>query len=129
MSVSWISTAASLPRSGAAILFVLDHREGPMIGTYAQGVFHSRWSDYDVDNVRLWRASNVSTVAPMTAANPPCQIPIGALNWLFGRVKGHNAIASVPAAHEPIRSDSISVQRIDATRSVGWRANSNQMSS
>lgn len=129
MSVSWISTTACLPLSGAPILFVLDHREGPMSGTYAQGVFHSRWSDYDVDNVRLWCASNVSTVAPMTVTNPQFQIWIGLLNWLFGRLKGHNAIASVPAAHDPIRSDSISVHHIDATHSLGRRANSNQMSS
>lgn len=131
MSLSWISTAASLPLSGASILFVLDHREGSMNGTYNQGVFHSRWSNYDVDDVRLWRASNVGAVAPTTVAKPPRPISIskGALNWLFGRLKGHDAVISAPTPHEPIRSDSISVRRIDATCGIGRRADSNQMSS
>lgn len=129
MSVSWISTAASLPLSGAPILFMLDHREEPMNGTYAQGVFHSRWSKYAVNDVRLWRASNVGAVAPMTVAKPSRQISKGALNWLFGHLKGHDAIVSVPAPREPIRSDSISVRRIDATCGIGRRADSNQMSS
>lgn len=129
MSVSWISTTASLPLSGASILFVLDHREGSMIGTYAQGVFHSRWSDYDVDNVRLWCASNVSTVAPTTVANPQSQISMGVLHWLFGRLKGHHAAGSVPAPNDKIESSTISVRHIDATHTIGRRANSNQMSS
>ncbi|MEO5559134.1 MAG: hypothetical protein ABIR10_05575 [Dokdonella sp.] len=129
MPLSWISTAAALPLSGASILFVLDHREGPMNGTYTQGVFHSRWSDYDVDNVRLWRASSMNAVAPVTATNPQRQRSMGALNWLFRRLQGHHAVVSVADPLEPLKSRSMSVHPVEAPHNAGRRSNSNQMSS
>ncbi|MEO5625168.1 MAG: hypothetical protein ABIQ70_04060 [Dokdonella sp.] len=129
MPLSWISTAAALPLSGAPILFVLDHREGPMNGTYNQGVFHSRWSDYDVDDVRLWRASSANAVAPMTAANPHRKSSMGALNWLFQRLHGDHAVVSVPEQLESIRSRSMPMPLVEAPHNA-WRcSNSNQMSS
>lgn len=38
-----------------------------MDGTYTSGVFHSRWSDYDVGRVRLWSALNIDAIVAAAA--------------------------------------------------------------
>jgi hypothetical protein len=54
MQTSWISCSTSLPRNGESIHFRLDDREVPIDGTYARGVFCSRWSEYDISRVHGW---------------------------------------------------------------------------
>ena len=66
--MSWISSSARLPHAGALIQFMLDDRDVPMKGTYAEGVFRSRWGNYDVGCVRLWRAWDLALSAAATAA-------------------------------------------------------------
>ena len=56
MSSEWVTSAAGLPDSGQAVEFVLDNREVPIVGTYVQETFQSRWSSYDVQRVRTWRS-------------------------------------------------------------------------
>ncbi|MEO7324016.1 MAG: hypothetical protein ABIW82_04230 [Dokdonella sp.] len=38
-----------------------------MDGTYTSGVFHSRWSDYDVGRVRSWSALNIVAIVAAAA--------------------------------------------------------------
>jgi hypothetical protein len=67
VSMSWISSSARLPHVGTSIQFMLDDRDVPMKGTYAEGVFRSRWGNYDVGCVRLWRAWDLDPSAAAAA--------------------------------------------------------------
>jgi hypothetical protein len=62
MQMQWVSCSASLPRDGDSIHFQLDDRKVPMDGTYTRGVFHSRWSEYDVSRVHFWSALNINSI-------------------------------------------------------------------
>ena len=60
ISMQWVCSSTSLPRAGASIQFMLDHRKVPMDGTYTGGVFRSHWSTYDVGCVHSWCASDIT---------------------------------------------------------------------
>ena len=64
------TNASGLPREGQRVEFVLDNRDIAISGTYGQRIFQSRWSGYDVENVRAWRyAEAESAVAAVHEAN------------------------------------------------------------
>lgn len=67
MQTQWISCSATLPHDGDPIHFQLSGRDVAMDGTYTSGVFHSRWSDYDVGRVRLWSAFKIDAVIAAAA--------------------------------------------------------------
>jgi hypothetical protein len=54
MNTQWILSSASLPRPGRPIYFLLANRTVPMHGSFAKGIFHAHWSDYEVDCVQSW---------------------------------------------------------------------------
>lgn len=68
---TWISTASALPVNGQPVEFMLDARECPITGTYAQGRFLSRWTRYAPELVSKWRGA--TDVAPELRAPPPSQ--------------------------------------------------------
>jgi len=58
----WIASSTGLPSDGQPIEFLLDHRDVAIDGTYDHQTFRSRWTGYEVDRVKTWRASqNVAT--------------------------------------------------------------------
>jgi hypothetical protein len=58
MQAPWNHKSTFLPYTGEAIDFMLEDRSQPMHGTFANGMFHSRWADYDVDRVHSWREAH-----------------------------------------------------------------------
>jgi len=58
MQAKWIFSSTFLPYTGEPIEFMLEDRNQPIHGTFADGIFHSRWADYDADRVASWRGSD-----------------------------------------------------------------------
>lgn len=58
MFSAWVASSTALPPEGESVEFVLDGREVPMGGTYTHQTFQSRFSGYDVQRVRTWRAAD-----------------------------------------------------------------------
>jgi len=58
MQEKWIFSSTFLPYTGEPIEFMLEERNQPIHGTFSNGVFHSRWADYDADRVASWRGSD-----------------------------------------------------------------------
>lgn len=67
MSTTWVASSSRLPHDGDAVEFVLDGRRIPIDGTYAQQLFKSRWSGYDVQRVRTWRSSDCESAGAAAA--------------------------------------------------------------
>lgn len=67
MQSQWIFSSTFLPYTGEPIEFMLEEREQPIHGTFADGLFHSRWADYAADRVASWRGADrdPSAVAPI----------------------------------------------------------------
>jgi hypothetical protein len=68
METQWIFSSTFLPGAGEAIEFLLEEREQPMHGTFANGAFHSSWADYDSSRVGSWRVLQDDPSASPTAA-------------------------------------------------------------
>jgi hypothetical protein len=58
MQASWIFSSTFLPCTGEPVDFLLEDRSQPMHGTFANGMFHSRWADYAADRVQSWRGAD-----------------------------------------------------------------------
>ena len=58
MQDKWVFSSTFLPYTGEPIEFMLEDRNQSIHGTFADGAFHSRWADYDVDRVQSWRESD-----------------------------------------------------------------------
>lgn len=63
MQGPWVFSSTSLPHTGEPIEFLLENRRHAIHGTFANGLFHSRWVDYDADRVTLWRKSDPSAAS------------------------------------------------------------------
>lgn len=114
MQTPWIPSSTFLPYTGDPIDFLLEDREQPIRGVFADGGFHSRWADYDTCRVTSWRASGgdppEATAVPKAA---PTDALIAMLKRLIGPASAHRsavpkrlargragkAPASVVAAH------------------------------
>ncbi|MEO7478751.1 MAG: hypothetical protein ABIT64_05930 [Lysobacteraceae bacterium] len=73
METPWIFSSTFLPCVGEPIEFLLEEREQPMHGTFANGAFHSRWADYDSSRVGSWRAlQDAPSGSPTAAPAPTC---------------------------------------------------------
>lgn len=58
MQEKWIFSSTFLPYTGEPIEFMLEDRNQPIHGTFADGIFHSRWADYDANRVASWRETD-----------------------------------------------------------------------
>jgi hypothetical protein len=66
MRSKWIFSSTLLPHPKETVEFLIEEREQSIHGTFANGVFHSRWADYDSRRVASWRGSAADPcVAPM----------------------------------------------------------------
>lgn len=64
MGLEWTFTSTSMPSDGMEVEFLPEHRSLPMSGIYRQGVFVSRWSQYEAACVREWREAEHDGAAP-----------------------------------------------------------------
>lgn len=64
MQDQWIYSSSFLPYTGDPIEFRLEEREQPISGTFADGVFHSRWADYGRSSVGSWRVLHDEPLTP-----------------------------------------------------------------
>lgn len=70
MQAPWIYSSTFLPYTGEPIDFLIKDRSEPLHGTFGNGMFHSRWADYDADLVQSWRGSEADRpVAPIEMPN------------------------------------------------------------
>jgi hypothetical protein len=58
MDTQWVASSVGLPHEGELVEFLLQDREVAMDGTYIHQTFRSRWTDYDVERVWIWRSAN-----------------------------------------------------------------------
>jgi hypothetical protein len=71
MQSPWIFSSTFLPDTDASVEFTVEEREQSICGTFAHGVFHSRWADYDARRVASWRGSDADrSVAPIELPPP-----------------------------------------------------------
>ncbi len=61
MASQEFTNATGLPREGQPVDFVLDGRDIPIHGTYAERTFRSRWSGYEIESVRAWRYADADS--------------------------------------------------------------------
>lgn len=124
MQAQWIYSSTFLPYTGEPIEFMLEDRQQPIHGIFANGLFHSRWADYDADRVQSWRESDDDPSAA------PIAIPKAALTdafiATFKRLRdalspGRQATAIIPSrSHARTRAASdIALRPVaDATESI-----------
>ena len=66
MPAKWIFSSTFLPLAGEPVDFMLEDRDTPISGIFAEGRFHSRWANFDVERVQSWRAvEGDQVVAPI----------------------------------------------------------------
>ena len=99
MQVQWIFSSTFLPYTGEPIEFMLEDRKQPIHGTFANGIFHSRWADYDADRVSSWRESDHDPST--TQMQIPKAATTGAFTTALMRLRkalsmGRQAAASMP---------------------------------
>ena len=130
MSMPWISSFTSLPRTGSRVRFVIDDRKIPMEGTYDGGVFRSRWGEYDVGCVHVWCALDTHPIVVATAVvTPQSETLVTLLKWLSELLTKHRDPAAKPAVTPHLKTDAVLVSDFGTKSSIGWHADSNQMSS
>jgi hypothetical protein len=71
MQSPWILSSTILPDTNASVEFTVEEREQSICGTFAHGVFHSRWADYDARRVPSWRGSDTDRSAAPIHLPPP----------------------------------------------------------
>ncbi len=127
MQAPWIFSSTFLPCAGEPIDFMLDDREQAIHGTFADGVFHSRWADYDAHRVASWRESDgEQSIAvaslPKPVASGRFAIALRRMGRIFSRkseaapstpLRSHARptsvpTISVPASAQPIDSNLMS---------------------
>ena len=133
MQMSWISSSTNLPLEGEPVQFLADGREVSLRGTYTNGVFHSRWAEYDVGRIGAWHAQDINhAVAQIVVSN---RASTEKSFTVLKRLRGLIARYGVSAAEmsEPVRIDASAgsiaapARRASALRS--YANGSNQMSS
>ncbi len=67
MQTKWVFSTTFLPYTGEPIEFLLEDRKQSIHGTFANGIFHSRWADYDADRVQSWRGAGGDPAAEAIA--------------------------------------------------------------
>jgi hypothetical protein len=84
MKSKWIFSSTLLPDSMEPVEFLVEELEQSIHGTFADGVFHSRWTDYDTSRVASWRESaDDPSVAPNAI---PKEVRTGGFRAMLKRV-------------------------------------------
>jgi len=134
MSTEWIFSSTFLPYTGEPIDFLLEDRDDPIPGTFANGSFHSRWAHYDAERVVSWRQAvadpaHATITEPRVARRSTWLAPLARLARFM--LVGGDDVAAAPTA-PPGHSRTIArpmspVATVSSTTS--YRPDSNQMSS
>jgi len=103
MQAPWIFSSTFLPYTGEPIDFLLEDRSEALHGAFVNGMFHTRWADYDADRVQSWRVSRCDP--PVEYLDLPNVPTAGAFRKLLRRwtvaMSGRGS-----AAHTPLRTHS-----------------------
>lgn len=128
MQAQWIFSSTFLPYTGEPIEFMLEDRKQPIHGTFANGIFRSRWADYNADRVQSWRESESDPSAEPIAmqkvsARGTFITTLKRLTSLLSKGSNANPIAlphsharttAVPAV--PMRARVVATRRIDSNQ-------------
>ena len=79
MQMQWVPTCASLPHEGEPVQLLLHDRQAPMSGAYTNGVFRTRWAEYEIDRVRFWREADINPARAQSNHTNPGNIGFGSL--------------------------------------------------
>jgi hypothetical protein len=131
MQEKWIFSSTFLPYTGEPIEFMLEDRNQPIHGTFADGVFHSRWADYDPERVASWRESDGDpSHAPMPKAKAaPAGTFITTLRRLAKILSGGRYAASIEPLHSHARTPEMRAIPMPPIAVAARRIHSNQISS
>lgn len=139
MQEKWIFSSTFLPYTGEPIEFLLEDRSQPIHGTFADGVFHSRWADYDADRIASWRETAPDETVPEEADPGPSIAPIelsaaptGTFIAVLKRLtkvfsRGRAAASAPPRSHA--RTTQVPAFPMSPNISVARHIHSNQISS
>lgn len=128
MQEKWIFSSTFLPYTGEPIEFMLEDRKQPIHGTFANGAFHSRWADYDVDRVASWRGSDGDPSAePIKLSTASTGRFIATLKRLARVLAGRGAPIALPLSHA--RTHAVSAMPQHPVVSSAHHFASNQISS
>jgi hypothetical protein len=130
MQDQWIYSSSFLPYTGDPIEFRLEEREQPISGTFADGVFHSRWADYGRSSVGSWRVLHDEPSAPpmgepASTTGTFAQI-VRQLKITMSRNHGTDVIAS---QQHRARTAAMAPTALPRTHAITRGIDSNQMSS
>lgn len=131
MQAQWIFSSTFLPYTGEPIEFLLEDRQQPIHGTFANGLFHSRWADYDADRVASWRGSDGDSSAEQIAM--PTVVTKGAfittLRRLARIVSGGSKAAPIETPRSRARVALVPGAAMRPSMAAMRRIDSNQISS
>ncbi|HEV2607751.1 MAG TPA: hypothetical protein VGT79_07195, partial [Xanthomonadaceae bacterium] len=109
---------------------MLEDRNQPIHGTFANGAFHSRWADYDADRVASWRGSDGDTSAmptqKPTAATGMFVTTLKRLTRILSRGRSTPMIAP-PRSHA--RTHAVPAMPMQPVVAIARHIASNQISS
>jgi hypothetical protein len=129
MDSQWIHSASFLPYTGEPIEFMLEEHGESIFGTFANGEFHSRWTDYDARRVASWRELGAASPAP--TAEPtvaPAATFSSALKRLIRAVCGRPILAPIMLPRGRCRTTAAPANTTAPNVAASGRADSNQMS-
>jgi len=130
MQDKWIFSSTFLPYTGEPIEFMLEDRNQSIHGTFADGVFHSRWADYDADRVASWRGSDPDPSAVALAQSKASAgrfvARLKRLTRIFSRGRGAIQVAP-PRSHA--RTRAVPASPMQPVIAIALHVSSNQISS
>ena len=131
MQAKWIFSSTFLPYTGEPIEFMLEDRNQPIHGTFANGLFHSRWADYDADRVASWRGSDGDPSAEPIALPKAVStgVFIATMKRLAGILSGGSKAAPIATPHSHARVALVPDIATRVPTAAMRRFDSNQISS
>ncbi len=133
MQTEWIFSSTFLPFAGDSVEFMLEEREQPIHGTFVNGVFHSRWADYEIDRVQSWRAAEADPsleAMPIPKNEQPRGfiITLKRLARMLSRSR-NTAPPAAPRSHARTSAAHMPMLAMTSVAATGRGVDSNQMSS
>lgn len=129
MQEKWIFSSTFLPYTGEPIEFMLEDRNQPIHGTFADGIFHSRWADYDAGRVASWRGSDPDPAAvPIASPTASAGRLISTLKRL-ARFVARNRGTQVVAPRSHARTHAAPALPMDPVVAIARHITSNPVSS
>jgi len=129
MQEKWIFSSTFLPYTGEPIEFMLEDRNQPIHGTFADGVFHSRWANYDAGRVASWRETDPDPSAvPIEQPTVSAGRLISTLKRL-ARILSWNRGAPIALPRSHVRTTAVTAIPMDPVVVIARHIASHQISS